>query len=161
MVGSLFSISFDSPSTWHIVKTLDYSSRDMLNFHFLEKSLGIVSPPHFMYDFSIKCFSCYNQPFFLKMTKKLRQKIKFPGEIKEHFSTVGTPRPFSAGGWGVGWTSNQIFRRRGGAVGLGRTSTFRRGLLERGEWIFSGGRRLIPQCTLCFHHFQRVFSCQK
>ena len=31
---------------------LDYWSRDMLNFGFLEKSLGIVSSPHFVSDFS-------------------------------------------------------------------------------------------------------------
>ena len=30
----------------------DYRSRDMLNFDFLEKGLGIVSPLHFVYDFS-------------------------------------------------------------------------------------------------------------
>ena len=35
-------------------KTLDYLSRDMLNFEFLEKGLGIISPSHFMYDFSKK-----------------------------------------------------------------------------------------------------------
>ena len=28
----------------------------MLNFDFLEKSLGIVSLPHFVYDFSTKMF---------------------------------------------------------------------------------------------------------
>ena len=28
----------------------------MLNFDFLEKSLGMVSPPHFEYDLSIKYF---------------------------------------------------------------------------------------------------------
>ena len=28
----------------------------MLNFEFLEKGLGIVSPPHFVYDFSSKMF---------------------------------------------------------------------------------------------------------
>ena len=28
----------------------------MLNFYFLEKGLGIVSPPHFEYDFSRKMF---------------------------------------------------------------------------------------------------------
>ena len=37
-------------------KTLDYLSRNMLNFHFSEKGLGLVSPPHFMYDFSRKTF---------------------------------------------------------------------------------------------------------
>ena len=31
----------------------------MLNFEFLEMSLGIVSLPNFVYDFSRKMFSCY------------------------------------------------------------------------------------------------------
>ena len=30
----------------------------MLNFDFLEKGLGIVSPPYFEHDFSRKLFSC-------------------------------------------------------------------------------------------------------
>ena len=40
-------------------KTLDYWSRDMLNFDFLELDLGKVSP-YFAYDFSKKCFSYYS-----------------------------------------------------------------------------------------------------
>ena len=40
-----------------LYKTLDYRSRDMLNFRFLEMDgLGLVSPPHFVYDFSRKIF---------------------------------------------------------------------------------------------------------
>ena len=39
-----------------LYKTLDYWSRDILNFDFLEKGLGIVFPTHFMYDFSRKMF---------------------------------------------------------------------------------------------------------
>ena len=35
-----------------LYKTLDYWSRDMLSFNFSEKVLGLVSPPHFAYDFS-------------------------------------------------------------------------------------------------------------
>ena len=32
----------------------------MLNSDFLEKDMGIVSPPHFLYDFFLKKgFSCY------------------------------------------------------------------------------------------------------
>ena len=31
----------------------------MLNFNFPEKGLGLVSPPHFVDDFSRKIFSCY------------------------------------------------------------------------------------------------------
>ena len=31
----------------------------MLNFNFLKKGLGIVSPPHFVYDFQEKCFSSF------------------------------------------------------------------------------------------------------
>ena len=42
-----------------LYKTLDYWSWDMLNFSFLEKGLGIVSPPHFVYIFQQKCFSWY------------------------------------------------------------------------------------------------------
>ena len=37
-------------------KTLDYWSRDMLKFDFLEKGLGMFSPPHFVYDISRKMF---------------------------------------------------------------------------------------------------------
>ena len=33
----------------------------MLNFDLLEKGLGTVSPPHFEYDFSHRCSSCYIQ----------------------------------------------------------------------------------------------------
>ena len=39
-----------------LCKTLDYWSRDMLNFRFSQKGLGIVSPSHFVYDFSKKVF---------------------------------------------------------------------------------------------------------
>ena len=39
---------------------LDYWSRDMLNLDFLEKSLGMVSPPHFVYDFSLKNLLFYS-----------------------------------------------------------------------------------------------------
>ena len=37
-------------------KTFDYSSRDMLNFDFSERGLGIDSPSHLVYDFSRKIF---------------------------------------------------------------------------------------------------------
>ena len=40
----------------NLYRTLDYRSRDMFNFHFSEKGLGIVSPPHFAHDFSRKMF---------------------------------------------------------------------------------------------------------
>ena len=37
-------------------KTLDYWSRDMLNFDFLEKGLEIISPPRFVHRFLRKMF---------------------------------------------------------------------------------------------------------
>ena len=37
-------------------KTLCYSSRDMFNFDFVDTSLAIVSPAHFVYDFLTKIF---------------------------------------------------------------------------------------------------------
>ena len=36
-----------------------FRPEDMLNFEFLEKSLELVSPPHFVYDFLEKYFSCH------------------------------------------------------------------------------------------------------
>ena len=57
MVCSFVSISFESP--WlgihkKLDKTLNYWSRDIHNFEFLEKGLGIVFQTHFVYDFSRK-----------------------------------------------------------------------------------------------------------
>ena len=31
----------------------------MLNYDFPGRDLGLVSPPHFVYDISKKCFACY------------------------------------------------------------------------------------------------------
>ena len=64
MVCGLVSISLDSPQlvTYKnkLYKTLNYWSRDVLSFDFLEKGLRIVSLSHFVYDFSRKRFLCYN-----------------------------------------------------------------------------------------------------
>ena len=58
----IVSIYFDKPQLgvqWKQT-ALDYWSRNMLDFGFLEKGLSIVSPPHFVYIiFWEKCFSCY------------------------------------------------------------------------------------------------------
>ena len=46
MICSLVSITFDSPQLGKLLnkidKTLEYSYRDMLNFDFIEKGLGIA-----------------------------------------------------------------------------------------------------------------------
>ena len=39
-----------------LFKTLHYWPRNMLNFEFLDRVLGMVSPVHFVYDFSRKMF---------------------------------------------------------------------------------------------------------
>ena len=60
MFCNLVSIYFDSPQLGirkkANYKTSGYWSRDMLNFHILEKSLQIASPLHFVYDLSKKKF---------------------------------------------------------------------------------------------------------
>ena len=60
MASSSVSITFDSPQLGkqlkQIYKNLEYWCRYMLNFEFLEKDLGIVSLPHFVYGFSRKMF---------------------------------------------------------------------------------------------------------
>ena len=54
MACSLISKHFNNPEPGY--KTLDYWPRDMLNFDILEYGLRIVSPPHFVYNFSRKMF---------------------------------------------------------------------------------------------------------
>ena len=46
-----------------LYKTLEYWSRDNINFNFLEKGLGLVSPPHFVYDFWRKIFLMLHSRF--------------------------------------------------------------------------------------------------
>ena len=48
-------------------RTVHYWSRDILNFDFLDKCLGIVSPPHFVCDFSTNVYMLYsiNWPNFI------------------------------------------------------------------------------------------------
>ena len=60
---SLTSMHFDSPQFGiqksNLYQTIDLWSRDMFNFDFSEKVLGVVSPPQFEDDFSKKCDLCY------------------------------------------------------------------------------------------------------
>ena len=45
------SISIALNLAYKLHKTLDFWSGDMRNFDFLEKSLGIFSPTHIVYDY--------------------------------------------------------------------------------------------------------------
>ena len=61
MVIILVSIYLGSPWLGHKIKNKLYKvsecwSRDILNFDYLEKGLRLVSPSHFVYDFSRKIF---------------------------------------------------------------------------------------------------------
>ena len=61
LVCSLVLTSLDSPqlgttSKQTIYKTVNYCSRDLFNFDFLEKGLEIISPAQFAYGFSRKMF---------------------------------------------------------------------------------------------------------
>ena len=60
MASSLVWIYLYSPQLGiqlkKMCKSLDCWSIDMLNFDFLEKNLGIVSPSYFVFDFSRKMF---------------------------------------------------------------------------------------------------------
>ena len=64
MVRSLVSLYSDSPQHWHAIKTNCIKLKTIdpeicLILIFIEKGLGIISPPNFVYDFQEKCFSCY------------------------------------------------------------------------------------------------------
>ena len=82
---------FQYSSTWHkskLYKTLSYWSRDMLNFDFLEKGLGIASIPYFAYGFSRKMFLLLHSinwpniivwwPLFLKILDNMCCNCLFP-----------------------------------------------------------------------------------
>ena len=59
-----------------LFKALRYWSRDILNFDFLDKGLGIVSSAHFVYDFSTKLFPflySINWPTFIPWLPLLLQ----------------------------------------------------------------------------------------
>ena len=57
MVYSLISVAFKLVYKRNkLFKSSHYWSKDMLNFDILNKGLGIVSPPHFVYGFSTKMF---------------------------------------------------------------------------------------------------------
>ena len=95
-----------------LYKSLNYWSRYMLNFNFEEKDLGLVSSPHFVYDFSTKmflklyslsnyiqfslsdfiyfsiyCYNCLIEPFYF-MTKKTRQKFKYLENQKSFWGEI-------------------------------------------------------------------------
>ena len=78
MVCSLVSKYFYSRQLGKnkLYKTLDYRSRDILIFDFLEKGLGIVSLSHFVYNFSRKFFLMLyfiNWPNFIAWLRLLRE----------------------------------------------------------------------------------------
>ena len=52
---NLIALNFPSNKN-KLHKALDYCSRDTLNFNFSKKGLGLISQPHFVYDFSKKIF---------------------------------------------------------------------------------------------------------
>ena len=53
-----------------LFRILHYWSRDLLNFDFLDKGLGIVSPAHFVYDFFML------GTFFLRNTSLRNTRLK-------------------------------------------------------------------------------------
>ena len=61
--------------------TLNYWSRDMLNFEFLEKGLEIVFPSYFVYDFSRKMFLMWCSINWLNFTVWLLLFLEILGNI--------------------------------------------------------------------------------
>ena len=53
---SIYLIAFNFPYNKNKLFKTNYWSRDMLNFNFSEKGLWLVSPLHFVYDFSRRMF---------------------------------------------------------------------------------------------------------
>ena len=64
---------FESPQLGILYETLGYWSR--LNFDFLEKGLGIVSPPNFVYDFLRKMFAWLPLPLAILVNCVLQLQL--------------------------------------------------------------------------------------
>ena len=64
-----------------ILRNAEKWSREMLNFDFLEKGLGIVSPPHFEYDFSTKMFLMLYSINWSNLIARLSLLIKILGNM--------------------------------------------------------------------------------
>ena len=72
--------------------TLNYWSRVMLNFYFLEKGLRIVSPPNFMFDFSRKIilltvskYFYYSFNWFWMSDRQLKWNWALPAYLQHCF----------------------------------------------------------------------------
>ena len=88
-----------------LYKTLDYWFRAVLKFSFPEKGLGLVFPPHFVYDFSrIMFLMLYSinwtnfivrLPLFLEGMVEKGDQVLGPRDPQYHRIpwTIGTPRP--------------------------------------------------------------------
>ena len=77
-VCSLVSTTLNLTYNTKLYNTLDYWSRDMLKFVFLEKDVGIVSPLLFLKDFSRKMFIMsysINWPIFIAWFRLLLELL--------------------------------------------------------------------------------------
>ena len=77
---SIYSIAINLPYIKNkLSKTLEYWSRDMLNFNFSEKGLRLVSPQHLVYDFSRKMFLMVHSIYWPKFVVQLPLLLKILG----------------------------------------------------------------------------------
>ena len=125
-----------------IINIIDYWSRDLLNFDFfLKKSLGIVFPPHFVYNFFRKLFlmlySINSQNFIVWFSLLL--EIFFSMCIAIVCLQVAT------------WELTSSFQ-------WSRFSTWRKSQEKIVNILRT--KRAFNVKTGIFHHFLRAFSCQ-
>ena len=129
-----------------LYKTLDYWSRDMLNFNFWRKSLGLVSPSDFVHEFSRKIFlmlHSINWPNFIVWLPLLHDIL----------SNMCITIVYQPGCDVIKFEINHIFLIKPFRY-MTRKSRQKLKYLEK-EKSFWGEIKSI------FHHFKRNVSCQE
>ena len=118
----------------------------MLQFDFLEKSLGIVSPPHLVYDVSIEIFfilHCFNWPNLIAWSS-LRHKI-----LGIMYITIVCFPSCNV----MNFEINLIFQIKP-FLYMSKKSRQKFKCLENEKGFWDELKRI-------FHHFWETFSCQK
>ena len=150
MVCSFVSIYFDSPQLEiqkkKLYKTLDYWSRDMLNFNFPEKCLGLASPPHFVYNFWRKMFPKLYSISWLNFIVWLSLLLETLSNMR---ITI------------VCWPGCNIIKFETNFIFLIKSFCCKTKKSRQKFKYLENEKSFWGEIKSTFHHFQRAFNCQK
>ena len=128
----------------------------MLNFNFLEKGLGIVSPLHFVYVFSRKMFLMLhyiNSLNFIVMLHSIKW-LNFIVWLSLHPEILGNMGMAIVNQGVMSWILKLAFFSN--QVDFLHDQNIKRKILKYPE----NEKSILDEIKSIFHHFNRAFSCQ-